>query len=477
MDTTPHSLAPSRSLAHDHALEQLMLRHLALEPDDPGPRLALLRIYFDERRPREFLQHAEILSPQVRQEPGSPIWREVAEMGRILMPDQPLFQHPDDIVLAFDPPQPQAPLPRRLGDEEGATHWFADLARQYRSQCGAGFLAALDLGLARGGGRPGALYHARRLSHQVGGAQLCFKREDLLPPDMHLRLAVEGQALLAQRLGRSTVVTSGHAGPALAAAAARHGLKAVVYLSREQLERGDAAIAGMRLMGAQLHTAVSPGPEGPAISALRHVLADPARCLFAPGLMAAPEPYPTLVRDCVSAIGRECRRQCLAQWHREPDLLVARVGANPDALGLFPPFVQAPGVRLVGVEVRHGLEAGPDGSDLYARFHLPYTADEEQRRAWLLEAADYPAVRREQAWLQATGRIEHARVDAAAARRLIDDCARLEGIVPPIETAQAMAWACEQARNMDKEQIVVVLMAEPVGKDLWEIARTLRMNA
>jgi tryptophan synthase beta chain len=450
---------------HDRKLtEQQLLQALQDDPADQSARVRLLEVYFEERREADFLREATIYRNSLKGNLDSADWKLVQSIGLTLFPGSPVFRE------AAEEPY------RRLGEDARATPHFKALAAAYERLRGdAGFLNDLDRELLFVADRPTPLLHLRRLSEHFGGAQVYLKREDLSAPGTHLRIHVVGQALLAQRLGRKTLVTGttyGQRGVVMAETAARLGLAAVVYMDSEHIAREPANAFRMWLLGAELQgTDVSRLPGGDIrVAALHHWLRSPGDTMLVMGLDWGPAPYPLMAREFSAVIGREARRQVLAQAKRPPELVVARAGNTADAIGVFQPFLDEGRCRLACVEGRKDLpgaagEAADTGQAL----------SERQRRLSdaLLEGMEYLSVQREHAWLRETGRVEYHQGEPEAARNVITLMSRLEGMIPPIDTAHAIAWACSEARGMPKGHSVVVALCERAEKDILRIGRSM----
>jgi len=343
-----------------------------------------------------------------------------------------------------------------------------------------GFQGRLDLELACMARRPSAMIHARRLSEARRGAQIYLKREDVSPRDTHLIITVVGQALLAQRLGRRTLVTAssdGRRGVITASIAARLGLKAVVFMDAEASALHSANAFRIWLLGADLRPPAKTGAgrsEEAREAALQFWARDPDHALMIVGLEGAPQPYPAILREFTATIGRECQRQLRMMAKRSPDLLVARGGNNADALGLFPPFLGDVHTRLVCVEPAPPGAASPSpGARTLDPVKQPLSRSEQKVAQTILEGLEYPSVVREHAWFQASGRVEYVKASEEQAKKAIRDLASYEGIVPAIETAHALGWACDAAAAMPSDQAVAVVIAEDVDKSIWDVGRLM----
>lgn len=467
------------------ALEQFLLQQLQTHPELLKLRIELLELYFETVRPDDFLREAQTFAAGVKDRATSREWRNVAAMGRMLLPEEPLFKDRSGDTVAYtvapaaEPPQKI----RRFGEDKRYARYFRALAAQYARLRGESrFLAELDRELIHTAGRPSSLYHARRLSEKMRGAQIHLKREDLAPAHTHLTIAIAAQGLLARQLGRAAVVigtVDGARGVIAASVAMRLGLRAVVYMDGQEAGAQTANVFRLWLMGAELITVDAAAEYGGDVrcAALRHWAENPDEAFLITGLDAAPEPYPQMARDFSSTIGRECHRQCLALTRRAPDVLLARVGHNADAVGYFEPFLPHANTRLVGVETWAQF-SGPENraakSPADASAARPQlTARERQIASTMPEPLDFPSVTREQAWLRNSGRVHYMRANEDAARKAITDCAQLEGLIPAIETAQVIAVACQEASRLTPEQSVIVMMAEKAETNIWDIGKAM----
>lgn len=482
-DTKP--LAPA---SPDGDLEMLLRQALEREPARLDLRLKLLRIYFIAGKARDFLREAGLYRERLAGQPPSVEWQAITQMGRALAPDSPLFRPADDLTVEW---VPQAAEPgkteksatiRRFGEDEAARELLREMADAYaKLRQEPRFIAELDLELTRVG-RPTPLYPARRLSEQNGGALICLKREDLAMAGTRLAIHVSGQALLARRMGKDCLVTGtldGQKGVVMAAVAARLGLQARVFMEKEQMQRQTANVMRMHLMGAQVEGKDTRFLRNGDIreAALAFWLENPRNSFLIMGLDAGPEPYPTLSLELSAVIGRECRRQTQALTRKSPALLVARGGDNADAIGFFEPFLAESGVRLACVEPA-SHEPSHAGADSGQDIHRMQLSEHQHTRAKaILEGLEYPSVTREHKQLRATGRVEYVPGNLQAGLEMLDRLGRLEGMLPALETAQALAWACEAARPMAPDQMVLVMLSERVDKDIWDIERLKKRRA
>lgn len=450
--------------------ELALMKRLQDNPDDLEARVFLLEFYYQDGREKDFLREAAIYRSCLRGNEQTADWRHVRSLGQSLFPESPLFK-------AGEPASQQK---GRFGEGARGKKYFDTLAAGFeQARADPAFLAELDRELIHATGRPTPLRHARRLSQHIGGAQIYFKREDFAQPGSQLEFHVIGQALLARRLGRRTLVTStahGQRGVALAATAARLEMDAVIYMDSETIASNPASIFRMWLSGAQV-VSVDEGPlRGKDVreAAFIHCLNQPNDTFMVMGLDAGPEPYPAMAREFLAVSGRECRRQVMGVAHRQPDLLVTRAGDNADAIGLFQPFLADPRVRLVCVE---GQKQLPPAANLPSTATPDPNANltERQRRIAdsVVEGLLFPSVVREHQWLKHTGRVEYVRMTSDMVVESIQLLSRLEGMIPPIDTAHAIAWACRASRGLPKDAAVVVGLSENTDKDILQIGHAL----
>ncbi len=336
-------------------------------------------------------------------------------------------------------------------------------------------------------GRPSPLYHAERLSRRCGGAQIYLKREDLNHTGSHKINNTLGQALLAVRMGKRRVIAetgAGQHGVATATACARFGLECVVYMGEEDIRRQRPNVFSMKLLG----TEVRPVRSGSrtlrdAINeAFRDWMSSVETTHYCIGSVMGPHPFPRMVRDFQSVIGRETRQQCLDQLGRLPDLAVACVGGGSNSAGMFYPLVADPGVKLVGVEAggrsaQPGDHAATLGFGRPGVLHGMYTyvlQDDDGQTApvhSISAGLDYPGVGPEHAYWKETGRVEYTRATDAEALAAFDALARSEGILPALESSHAVAEALKRAAAMRPDQSIVICLSGRGDKDAQEIAR------
>lgn len=349
------------------------------------------------------------------------------------------------------------------------------------------FRAELDDDLAHYVGRPSPLYHAKRLSDELGGAQIFLKREDLNHTGAHKINNTVGQALLARHMGKTRIIAetgAGQHGVASATVAARLGLECIVYMGETDIERQQPNVYRMKLLGAQV-VAVTSGTrtlKDAMNEALRDWVTNVDDTFYIIGTCAGPHPYPEMVRELQSVMGREARAQMLEMTGQLPDVVLACVGGGSNAIGLFHPFIDDAGVRMIGVE------AGGDGVET-GRHAAPLTAGRpgilHGNRTYLMQdengqvagthsvsaGLDYPGVGPEHSWLKDCGRAEYVAATDAQAMAGFHLLTRTEGIICALETAHAVGHVMELAPKMRKDQTIVINLSGRGDKDLYSIAR------
>lgn len=362
-----------------------------------------------------------------------------------------------------------------------------ELATAYEAaRCDPEFQAALEADMTHYVGRPTAIYHAERLSRVVGGAQIWFKREDLNHTGAHKVNNTVGQALLASRMGKTRIIAetgAGQHGVATATVAARLGLTCVVYMGSEDMRRQATNVYRMRLLGAEVRPVDSGSKtlKDAMNEALRDWVANVDDTFYIIGTVAGPAPYPEMVRDFQSVIGREARRQMLEITGKLPDALVACVGGGSNAIGLFYPFLDDEEIAIYGVEAggdgiasgRHAapLAAGRSGVLHGNRTYLMQDDNGQIQGTHSISAGlDYPGVGPEHAWLKDIGRAHYVDATDAEALAAFHECTRIEGIMPALESAHAVAYARKLAAEMDSDQIVLVNLSGRGDKDMSSVA-------
>lgn len=349
------------------------------------------------------------------------------------------------------------------------------------------FQAEFDRDLAHYVGRPSPLYYAERLTQYAGGAKIFLKREDLNHTGAHKVNNTIGQALLAKHTGKPRIIAetgAGQHGVASATVAARLGLECQVYMGIDDVERQKLNVYRMKLLGAEV-IAVKSGTrtlKDAMNEAMRDWVTNVDNTFYIIGTAAGPHPYPKLVRDFQAIIGREARAQCLEQTGRLPDALVACVGGGSNAIGLFHPFIEDEGVRMIGVEAGgDGVETGRHAAPLTVgrpgvlhgnRTYL--MADEGgqiQGTHSVSAGLDYPGVGPEHAWLKDCGRAEYTAATDEEAMEAFRLLTRIEGIMPALESSHAVAHAIKLAKEMDKDQTIVVNLSGRGDKDIHTVAQ------
>ncbi len=349
------------------------------------------------------------------------------------------------------------------------------------------FVAELDRDLADYVGRPSPIYHAERLSRQVGGAQILLKREDLNHTGAHKINNTVGQAMLAKRMGKTRIIAetgAGQHGVASATVAARLGLECVVYMGATDIERQAINVFRMKLLGATVVpvTSGSKTLKDALNEALRDWVTNVDNTFYIIGTVAGPHPYPMLVRDFNAVAGREARAQMLARYGRLPHALVACVGGGSNAIGLFHPFLNDRDVKIFGAEAAgHGIESGQHAASLAAgrpgvlhgnRTYLLCDDDGQIIETHSVSAGlDYPGVGPEHAWLKDTGRAQYLGVTDDEALAAFHTLCRTEGIIPALESSHAVALGMRLAREMPRDQFVLVNLSGRGDKDVHTVAK------
>jgi tryptophan synthase beta chain len=348
------------------------------------------------------------------------------------------------------------------------------------------FLQELDEDLANYVGRPSPIYHARRWSSTLGGAQIYLKREDLNHTGAHKINNTIGQALLARRMGKTRIIAetgAGQHGVATATVAARLGLECVVYMGAVDMARQEANVYRMRLLGAEVRS-VSSGSKtlkDALNEAMRDWVTNVDNTFYIIGTVAGPHPYPAMVRDFQAVIGREARDQMKRQSGRLPDALIACVGGGSNAIGLFYPFLDDREVAIYGVEAAgDGLGSGHHAAPLCAgkpgvlhgnRTYLMEDSDGQIIETHSISAGlDYPGVGPEHAWLKDNGRANYVAVTDAEALAAFHDLTRIEGIIPALESSHALAYAKKLAPEMGRDQSVLINLSGRGDKDMHTVA-------
>lgn len=351
------------------------------------------------------------------------------------------------------------------------------------------FWRELDAELRHYAGRPSPLYFAGRLTRELGGARIYLKREDLNHTGSHKINNCLGQILLARRMGKRRIIAetgAGQHGVATATVAARFGMECVIYMGERDMERQQPNVFRMRLLGAEVRPVKSGSRtlKDAMNEALRDWVTNVRTTFYLIGSVAGPHPYPAMVRDLQSVIGRETREQILGAEGRLPDVLVACVGGGSNAMGLFHPFLDDPDVRLVAVEAAgEGIETGRHAAAMTggspgvlhgSRSYLLQDEDGQVIEPHSISAGlDYPGIGPEHAWLKDVGRLEVATATDREALDAFELLARTEGILPALESAHAVAWVAREAPRMSSDTLVVVNLSGRGDKDIYTVARAM----
>jgi tryptophan synthase beta chain len=335
-------------------------------------------------------------------------------------------------------------------------------------------------------GRPSPIYHARRWSSELGGAQIYFKREDLNHTGAHKINNTIGQALLAKRMGKPRVIAetgAGQHGVATATICARFGLQCVVYMGAEDVRRQAQNVYRMKLLGAS----VVPVESGSRTlkdalnEAMRDWVTNVDDTFYIIGTVAGPHPYPMMVRDFQSVIGTECIAQMPRMAGRQPDHVIACVGGGSNAIGIFHPYIDHPSVELIGVEAAgDGLDTGRHAASLSAgspgvlhgnRTYLLQNDDGQIIETHSVSAGlDYPGVGPEHAWLKDSGRARYVAIDDTQALKAFHECCRIEGIIPALESSHAIAYATQLAPTLPADRVILVNLSGRGDKDMHTVA-------
>lgn len=341
-------------------------------------------------------------------------------------------------------------------------------------------------------GRPSLLYYAEKMTRDLGGAKIYLKREDLNHSGSHKINNVLGQALLAKKMGKSRVIAetgAGQHGVATATAAALLGMECEIFMGKEDTERQALNVYRMELLGARVHSVTSGTQtlKDAVNETFREWTARMEDTHYVLGSVMGPHPFPTIVRDFQSVIGREVKKQILEKEGRLPDALMACVGGGSNAMGLFYEFINDPGVRLVGCEAAgHGIETGKHAATMATGtpgiFHgmKSYFCQDEYGQiapVYSISAGlDYPGIGPEHSYLRDIGRAEYVPVTDEEAVQAFEYLSRTEGIIPAIESAHAVAHARKTAPAMGKDQIIVINLSGRGDKDVAAIARYRRLD-
>ncbi|CAD7024295.1 MULTISPECIES: tryptophan synthase subunit beta [Pseudorhizobium] len=341
-------------------------------------------------------------------------------------------------------------------------------------------------------GRPSPLYFAERLTAELGGAKIYFKRDELNHTGSHKINNCLGQILLARRMGKTRIIAetgAGQHGVASATVAARFGLPCVVYMGATDVERQAPNVFRMKLLGAEVRpvTAGHGTLKDAMNEALRDWVTNVDDTYYLIGTAAGPHPYPELVREFQSVIGKETREQMMAAEGRLPDMLVAAVGGGSNAIGLFHPFLDDESVKIVGVEAggkgldgeEHcaSLTAGSPGVLHGNRTYLLQDGDGQIKEGHSISAGlDYPGIGPEHSWLKDMGRVEYVPIMDDEALAAFQMLTRTEGIIPALEPSHALAEVIKRAPKMDKDQIIVMNLCGRGDKDIFTVGKILGMG-
>jgi tryptophan synthase beta chain len=335
-------------------------------------------------------------------------------------------------------------------------------------------------------GRPSPIYHAKRWSNLLGGAQIFLKREDLNHTGAHKINNSIGQALLARRMGKPRVIAetgAGQHGVATATVAARYGMECVVYMGSEDIKRQAANVYRMKLLGATVVPVESGSKtlKDALNEAMRDWVTNIANTFYIIGTVAGPHPYPMMVRDFQKVIGEECKVQMPELIGRQPDAVIACVGGGSNAIGIFYPYIADASVQLIGVEAEgFGLATGKHSASLTAgrpgvlhgnRTYLLQDDNGQVIETHSISAGlDYPGVGPEHAWLKDTGRASYVTIDDAAALAAFHDLCHIEGIIPALESSHALAYAAKLAPTLGKDKMLLVNLSGRGDKDMHTVA-------
>lgn len=376
---------------------------------------------------------------------------------------------------------------------ETLTHALAELKDAYaRYSVDPEFLEEFRYELKHFVGRPSPIYHAKRWSEQAGGAQIYFKREDLNHTGAHKINNVIGQALLAKRMGKPRIIAetgAGQHGVATATICARFGLECVVYMGSEDVKRQAQNVYRMRLLGATVVPVESGSKtlKDALNEAMRDWVTNIENTFYIIGTVAGPHPYPMMVRDFQSVIGEECLVQMPEMTGRQPDYVLACIGGGSNAMGIFYPYVDQPGVKLIGVEAAgEGLDTGKHSASLTAGYpgvlHGNRTYLLQDDNGQIIEThsvsagLDYPGVGPEHAWLKDSGRAQYVSITDDEALQAFHDCCHIEGIIPALESSHALAYAAKLAATLPKDQIVLANLSGRGDKDMHTVAERMGLN-
>ncbi len=355
------------------------------------------------------------------------------------------------------------------------------------------FVAELNNELKHFVGRPSPIYHAKRWSEQLGGAQIYLKREDLNHTGAHKVNNTVGQALLAKRMGKPRVIAetgAGQHGVATATVAARYGMECVVYMGAEDVKRQAPNVYRMKLLGAKVVPVESGSKtlKDALNEAMRDWVTNIEDTFYIIGTVAGPHPYPMLVRDFNSVVSKECITQMPEMAGRQPDMVVACVGGGSNAMGVFYSYIDVPGVKLIGVEagglgVNTDQHAAPLATNspvgvLHGnKINLLQDKDGQVMETHSISAGlDYPGVGPEHCWLKESGRAEYVAINDDEAMAAFHDLCHLEGIIPALESSHALAHAAKIAPGMSSDKIILVNLSGRGDKDINTVAAQMGIS-
>ena len=376
---------------------------------------------------------------------------------------------------------------------ETLIHALDELKQAYAdAQADPAFMAEFRSELKHFVGRPSPVYHAARMSREIGGAQIYLKREDLNHTGAHKVNNTIGQAMLARRMGKPRVIAetgAGQHGVATATICARYGLECVVYMGSEDVLRQSPNVYRMHLLGATVVPVESGSKtlKDALNEALRDWVTNVENTFYIIGTVAGPHPYPMMVRDFQRVIGDECLVQMPEMTGRQPDAVIACVGGGSNAMGLFYPYIGHAGTRLIGVEAAgKGLDSGKHAASLSAgspgvlhgnRTYLLQDANGQITETHSISAGlDYPGVGPEHAFLKDTGRAEYVVITDDEALSAFHRLCRTEGIIPALEPAHALAYTQKLAKTLARDKIILMNMCGRGDKDIFAVAEHLGMK-
>ena len=348
------------------------------------------------------------------------------------------------------------------------------------------FIAEFNDELAHFVGRPSPIYHAKRWSEELGGAQIYFKREDLNHTGAHKVNNTIGQALLARRMGKRRIIAetgAGQHGVATATVCARFGMDCIVFMGEDDVKRQAQNVYRMKLLGATVVSVTSGSRtlKDALNEAMRHWTTHVEDTFYIIGTVAGPHPYPMMVRDFQSVIGEECLVQMPTRAGRQPDYVLACVGGGSNAIGIFYPYINHQDVRLIGVEAGgDGIETGRHSATLTAGFpgvlhgNRTYLLQDENGQVIdthsVSAGLDYPGVGPEHAWLKDSKRAEYVVINDDEALAAFHHCCQIEGIIPALESAHAIAYATKLAPTLSKDKLILVNLSGRGDKDMHTVA-------